>query len=133
MARDIHIPDQVHAELVNWSRWCWTGEWPHPLPPTHCGSIESQYKAPQYWNQEDAEEAMRRSVGRPNAQRARIVQGVYDRLEGFGRLVLKSEYPARAERGTREAAARRLGLTLAQYENWLRYAANRVEDAFALR
>lgn len=130
MARDIHIPDQVHAELVNWSRWCWTGEWPHPLPATHCGSIESQYKPPASWI-EDAEDAMRQPTIRPNAQRAQIVQGVYDRLEGYGRLVLKSEYPCRAQRGTREQAARRIGITLYQYENWLAYAVRQVEGAFS--
>lgn len=125
----MRIPDAVHEELLNWSRWCWLGEWPHPLPATHCGSLESQYRAPPDWNPDDMPEA---PYIRPNERQARRVQGVYEGLDGCGRLVLKSEYPGRRERGTRTEAAHRIGLTLPQYENWLQIAVNRVEAEFAL-
>lgn len=123
----MRIPDAVHEELLNWSRWCWAGEWPHPLPRTHCGSLESQYRALD-WNPDDAPPPL---PIRPNERNARRVQKVYDDLEGFGRLVLKSEYPCRRERGSRQLAAIRIGLSVSQYENWLQIAIDRVGAAFA--
>lgn len=126
----VRIPDKVHEELLNWSRWCWLGEWPHPLPATHCGSLESQYRAPQNVNFEENLEDLPPVRIRPNERHAKRVQNVYEALDGFGKLVLKSEYPCRAERGSRTQAAHRIGLTLPQYENWLQIAINRVEGEF---
>lgn len=127
------IPDKIHEELLNWSRWCWLGEWPHPLPATKCGSLESGYRAPPDWNPDDPPLPPRI---RPNERHAKRVQAVYqgflDEGKAEGALVLKAEYPCRAERGTRTQAAHRIGLTVQQYENWLQVAVNRVEAEFAV-
>jgi hypothetical protein len=129
----VRIPDKIHEELLNWARWCWIGEWPHPLPATHCGSLESGYRPPPYWNPEDeAEESMRRSAIRPNERHAKRVQSVFEGLPSFGRLVMKSEYPCRAERGSRASAAHRIGLTERQYENHLEIVIMKVEAEFAV-
>jgi hypothetical protein len=128
----IKIPDKIHEELLNWSRWCWLGEWPHPLPPTHCGSLESQYRTPLNVNFEEKLEDLPPVRIKPNERNARRVQAVYDALDALGQLVMKYEYPCRAERGTRTAAAHKMGMTLSQYEHWLQIAVNRVEDAFAV-
>ncbi|MDB5966481.1 MAG: hypothetical protein JWQ72_2981 [Polaromonas sp.] len=127
------IPNAVHAELLNWSRWCWTGPWPHPMPPSQCGSIEAGYRAPPAWNPQDPPEP---PTIRPNERNARVVQAVWDALAGAPRLVLKAEYPGRGTSGRtdgRHAAAVALGLTVAAYETALALAVNRVEAAFAVR
>ena len=55
------IPDWIDAELRNWSAWCWSGAWPHPLPPSHCASIEYRYLAPSDLSADlDADEIARR-------------------------------------------------------------------------
>lgn len=129
----VRIADAVHEELLNWSRWCWQGDWPHPLPRTHCGSLESQYRAPPDWNPDD--EPLPPPI-RPNVRHARIVQVQYDRMPEDERRVLKAEYPARLESGRtqgRAVAAVRLGMPIWAYENNLRIAVNKVEAAFALR
>ena len=66
----------LDAELRNWARWCWSGAWPHPLPPSHCASIEHRYLAPSDLSAEvDAEEIARRiQIVR---DRAEIVHRVY--------------------------------------------------------
>jgi hypothetical protein len=129
----MRIPDAVHEELLNWSRWCWLGAWPHPLPPTHCGSLESQYRAPPDWNPDDAPEA---PYIRPNERNARRVQEVYNLLPGPQRQVLKAEYPGRSTSGRTEGkatAAARLGMPEWAYDRHLQAAINRVEEAFAVR
>jgi hypothetical protein len=130
------IPDAVHYELLNWSRWCWIGEWPHPLPATHCGSLESQYRAPAEWGEDAQNEAPRVPTIRPNERQARLVQSVYDRLEERPRLVLRAEYPARHASGRTESkavAAARLGMPVWAYDDSLMMAVRRVEDALAVR
>lgn len=130
------IPEAVHYELLNWSRWCWVGEWPHPMPATHCGSLESQYRAPPEWNEEASNEAPRASYIRPNDRTARVVQSVYDRLEQPQRLVLRAEYPARHESGRvhgKATAATKLGLPLWAYDMHLQTAVREVGEAIAIR
>jgi len=86
------IADWIDAELRNWARWCWSGAWPHPLPPSHCASIEHRYMAPSDLGAEvDAEEVARRiPIVR---ERAEIVHRVYlDRLTKRERLVLVVRY-----------------------------------------
>lgn len=132
MAWQAHIPDDVHQELLNWARWCWSGPWPHPLPPTECGSLEAGYRAPPEW---DCLDGRRTPVVRPNERRARVVQDVWSRLPDGERLVLKQEYPAALEARRvlgREAAARRLNMPLHWYERHLGAAVNKVENAFAV-
>lgn len=130
------IADAIHEELLNWSRWCWQGEWPHPLPATQCGSLESQYRAPDYWNPDDAEEKMRAAYHRPNERHAKVVQAVYDDMldnQPMAALVLKAEYPGRATRGNRTVAAHKLGLSVHLYDLWFKVAISRVEAAFEVR
>jgi hypothetical protein len=129
MAFAKYVDDRMHEELVNWSRWCWQGEWPHPLPSTLCGSAERSFHEQWHLGMEPPEPA----PIRPNERHARQVQVVWERLHQQARLVLKAEYPARYQSGrmeSRDVAARRLGLTLAQYETALFYAVRKVEDAF---
>ncbi len=131
----MRIPDTAHAELLNWSRWCWLGAWPHPLPATHCGSGESAYRAPPEYDDEvsGAPEPLRI---RPNERNAKIVQTIWERLPQEARLVVKAEYPGRVTSGRdegRQAAANNIGVSLGQYEAALEWAAFRVEAAFAIR
>lgn len=129
----MRIPDAVHEELLNWSRWCWQGAWPHPLPSTQCGSLESQYRAPPDWNPDDPPEAPRI---RPNERNARKVQETWESLPEPQRLVLKAEYPGRETAGRFEGksvAAVRLGMPLWAYDEHLEAAIRRVEEAFAVR
>lgn len=125
------IPQWVDAELWNWSRWCWSGEWPHPLPPATCASAEGRYISPSDLGDEDQPPPRIRPV----VERARIVQQVFDeRLARLERFVLAAEYPrrnvsGRAEYG-RTGAARRLRIGLAMYETSLGIAVRQVERAF---
>ena len=86
------IADWIDAELRNWARSCWSGAWPHPLPPDHCASIEHLYQAPSDIGAEvDAEEVARRI---PIVwDRAEIVERVYRyRLTERERRVLVVRY-----------------------------------------
>jgi hypothetical protein len=131
----IKIPDKVHEELLNWSRWCWLGELPHPLPPTHCGSLEGQYRAPPEWNFEDVNETPRPSYIRPNERHARMVQTAFDEMPEPMRKVLKAEYPARhSSRRSKSVAEAAYYLAMPQwlYLSLLSQAVCRVEEAFAV-
>lgn len=128
----LRIPDRIHQELMNWSRWCWLGQWPHPLPATQCGSAEGEYRAPPEWDVEISE-LERTSRIRPNERQARIVQGAWEKLDGFPRLTLKAEYPGNDHQGYRRDRATALGLTVQQYENNLQIAINAVEAAIEAR
>lgn len=127
--RHIRIPDAVHQELLNWSRWCWQGEWPHPLPATHCGSLESGYRAPPDWNPDDDPAPL---PIKPNERNARMVQEVYDAETQETRQVMKAEYPCRREHQSRQAAAASIGIAEWLYEEILEHAIRRVEVAFAV-
>lgn len=86
------IADWIDHELRNWARWCWSGPWPHPLPPDHCASIEHRYQAPSDIGAEvDAEEVARRiPIVR---ERAEIVHRVYrEQLTDRERRVLVVRY-----------------------------------------
>ena len=127
-------PSWVHLELVNWTRYCWQGSWPHPIPPDHCTSIESRYLAP-------AGDTMNDEPPRPrpiiNAHRAMWVQDIYDGLPQMPKLVLRAEYPQYQQSGRAEfgmaGAARRLKISLREYEENLTVAVGRVWDAFEKR
>lgn len=126
----LRIPDKIHEELLNWSRWCNLGAWPHPLPRTQCGSLEGDYRPP-VWEADGEEEAPPPARIRPNERHARRVQGAWESLEGLPRLALKAEYPSRLPEDNRQGRADRMGITVQQYENHLQLAVNRVEAAFA--
>jgi hypothetical protein len=126
----VEIADAIHQELLNWARWCWSGPWPHPLPPTECGSLEGGYRAPPQW---DTLDERRTPTIRPNERRARVVQDAWVLLPTSEKAVLKQEYPAalapRRIQG-REQAARFLQMTLPAYERYLASAIRKVEAAF---
>lgn len=124
------IPDKIHHELLNWARWAWQGEWPHPLPPTHCGSLEANYRAPPDWNPDDPPPP---PPIKANERNARVVQAVFDRLPDHGRLVLKAEYPCRREHRGRQDAAAKIGISISIYETVLVESARKVGDAFEIR
>lgn len=126
------ITDWVHAECQNWALWSHQCDTlPHPLPPTRCGSLEAGYQSPAMWAEDDAR---RTPYAKPNERHAKIVQGVWERLPYWPRRCLKAEYveslASRQVQG-RDAAARRLGITLGVYEQGLGEAVKKVEEAFA--
>jgi hypothetical protein len=122
------FPEWLHHELLNWSRWCWQGPWPHPLPPNQCGSVERNYIRT---NEEGSADNARPIP--PNESRARIVDGVWRSLPPLPRQVLRAEYPQYRDSGRAEfgrcGAARRMGMRLREYENALGAAVGRVWDA----
>lgn len=124
------IPDWIDAELRNWSAWCWSGAWPHPLPPSHCASIEHRYQAPSDIGAEvDAEEVARRiPIVR---ERAEIVHGVYrDRLSERERRVLVVRY---VHRTPVDQVARRTRLSETLVAESMMTSARLVGDAFRER
>ncbi|MCL1961518.1 MAG: hypothetical protein FWG56_07060 [Desulfovibrionaceae bacterium] len=123
------VPDRIHHELLNWSRWCWLGDWPHPLPPVRCASAEGQYRAPPEFDDEVAGAPAPIRI-QPNERNARLVQQAWAALHEKPRRVLKAEYPAYC--GSRTQAARALLMTIREYETHLRYAVNQVEAKFAV-
>ncbi len=130
MPRDYrHYPAWLHRELVNWSRWCWSGGWPHPLPPDHCASLEGEYIAPPYFE----DEAPPPKPAPINPETARVVDGVWYRMPDGPRLVLRDEYPMYGQSGRAEfgkvGAARRLKMSLKLYEDNLVVAIGRVWTA----
>lgn len=127
-----NYPAWVHEELMNWSRWCWRGEYPHPLPHTACGSVERNY---QRISDEGTAENVRPIP--PNAAHARVVQAVWELMPTLPRQVLRAEYPQRHESGRaehgRKGAAIRLRISLEEYEAALSVATYRVLRAFEVR
>jgi hypothetical protein len=124
------VPNVMHEELLNWARWANLGAWPHPLPATHCGSAEGDYRAPPEWDEDEAGPVQAWRI-RPNERNARKVQTAWEDMHQKPRLVLKAEYPAK--RGPRADAAASLRMTIQEYETHLRYAVLRVEVEFAVR
>jgi hypothetical protein len=129
------IPQAIHEEMCNWSAWTWIGQWPHPLPATECGSAEGDYRAPPEWGSEEAPDPPRI---KPHIKSALMVQAVWESFPvgSLPRLCMKSEYPGRhtsgRAQGGRETAARRMGISVRQYEDALRTAVGRVEQTFLL-
>lgn len=122
------VPSWVHAELQNWRRWTWEGSYPHPLPPTVCGSVESEYRPPAH---ESCDADPRPMKADPD--RAKIVDSVWRNLPPDQKLVLKVEYPARHEYEWafgRAGVARKLKMRLADYEAALFAAMSKVWIAF---
>lgn len=124
------IADWIDHELRNWARWCWSGAWPHPLPPSHCASIEHRYQAPSDIGAEvDAEEVARRI---PIVwDRAEIVERVYRyRLTERERRVLVVRY---VHRTPADQVARRTRLSEALVAESMRTSARLVWEAFRER
>ncbi len=122
------IPEWVEHEIQNWVRWCWSGPWPHPLPPTHCTSAERYYRAPSDLGETET------PFPPPYVPNAEIVQRAYVAMLKQEQHVMKAEYihpwdSGRARYG-RAGAARRLRMPLATYETILRSGCFRIERAF---
>lgn len=113
----MNIPDWLHAELLNWSRWCWQGDWPHPLPPRSCASIERNYRR----TAEDATADEARPIP-PFEPAARRVDIAWRRLPHLERRVIRLEYPQRHLYESRREAAIALGLSVRQYREALQRA-----------
>lgn len=121
-------PEWVHHELENWSRWCWQGKFPHPLPSQTCASFEKNYRR----HGEEEEQLEDRPIP-ANADRAKIVQTVWDSLSPRQQQVLRAEYPQRHTSGRLHSmarAAKNLGMSADAYEAALCRAANSVKLAF---
>ncbi|BBE09449.1 Uncharacterized protein MCB1EB_1545 [Mycoavidus cysteinexigens] len=122
------IPEWVEYEIQNWVRWCWSGPWPHPLPPTQCASAERYYRAPSDLGEAET------SLPPPYAPNAKIVQRAYVAMLKQEQHVMKAEYINPWESGRihygRTGAARRLKMSLATYETILRSGCYRIERAF---
>ena len=127
----MRIPDIAYFELCNWSRYCWEASYPHPLPSTHCRSFEHHYIAPSDMSNDDKPEQKPYA----NAQRAMRVQNVFTVLPTTQRFVLIAEFPKSNTSGRVDhgmiGAARRLHISLAEYEYALSAAVEKVMEEFA--
>ena len=125
-----HIPEWIDSELWNWSRWLWSGDWPHPIPPNVAASAEGRFIDPS-----DLYREPRKPYIMPNRERAEVVQEAWqNRMSERERLVIAAEYPRRHLDGRlrygRAGVARRMRISLAMYETALRRAVRQVERAF---
>jgi hypothetical protein len=145
-ATPVRIRDTAHYELMNWSRACWSGEYPGPKNPTCCRSLENLYQAPHYVP-EDGEEFQRSedeacaNLPDPdrtpiNFTRARTVQDLYEAWPLIEQRVIQQEYTRRHEYGDMRpheraaAACRKLGIAEAYYKIALGAAREQVRRAF---
>lgn len=116
----------IEDELWNWARWCWSGAWPHPLPPDHAASAEGRFVAPPEWG-ENAEAEQPRAPA-PNRERAEIVHRVFrERLTQTERWALIHRYVRRTEE---RITLRRMRVSRDVYETTLLSAARKVGEAF---
>jgi hypothetical protein len=124
------IPSWVHEELLNWSRWCWEGAYPHPFPPDHCASIEHNYRRTAAEDYSD--EAPPSKPIPANRENAIRVQAIFLRLPDSERVVLRAEYPQHRINGemTRHELARKLGMDAKRYYHWLHLARLKVMVEF---
>ncbi len=122
-----HYPEWVHQELMNWSRWCWMGAYPHPLPDQRCGSVEREYT--KYRTENTTDEAQQI---RPNESRALIVQKAWLSMHDTAKKVIVAEYPQRAKHQGK-APWRSIGISRTEYDKALMSAAGKIIDAFERR
>lgn len=135
---DNGFPRWVEDELWNWSRWCWTGDWPHPLPPKTCASVERAFPSGPDWENDD-DDRRPDPVHVDNAQRVDLV---YQALSLIEQRIMQCEWPRRHEydeydeqgaiarnvRGT--AAPRYLGVSQGHYRVVVSYIKSQVLKAF---
>lgn len=125
------FPAFVVQELWNWSRWCWTGEWPHPMPPQACGSVERAYPSGQDREGDEPPRPIPVCV-----ETARRVQILYDFLPLAEQRIMQEEFPRRHEYGDmkpherQDAAARKIGISLAYYKVSLNHIKSLVWNEF---
>lgn len=96
-------PDWLHAELLNWSAWCWSGDSPAPRAPERCASAEYRYQAPAT----DSERGHRLMI---DAAAAEHVDLLWRGLPPTQREALRLAYPQRRRFEDWAAAARTLGM-----------------------
>jgi hypothetical protein len=120
------IAPWIEAELRNWSAWCRSGPWPHPIPPSHAASAEGKYISPSDLGDED-DDAPPPPI-KPVAKRAEIVHLVYrERLSERERWVLVWRYVKPIDE---RVALRKLRITRKVYEQALIDSARKVGEAF---
>lgn len=125
------LPDWIDSEFKNWARACWSGSWPHPLPPDHAMSIEGRFVPPAGEVFDPPEPRM----PRPNMDRAAVVQTVFDsRLTQPERLALIFEYPKRLRVSNEDQrisrSARKVGVPRHMYVESIQRAGRMVAQAF---
>ncbi|CUJ41644.1 hypothetical protein ACOTC8_30175 [Achromobacter xylosoxidans] len=120
------------AEVWNWSRWCWMGDWPHPDPNLKCGSIERGYLREADEEEEDPEP-------KPipvNIDRAQRVNRIYETLPLIEQRVIQAEFTRRHEYGEANARERRdmasaiIGIPPAYYQIALGLFKQKVKEEF---
>ncbi|TAL89271.1 MAG: hypothetical protein EPN62_08710 [Candidimonas sp.] len=131
-------PSWVETEMWNWSRYCWDGAWPHPLPTMSCASIERNYRPPPAIDSQE-ERRPKQIVNYPHAL---IVEGVYNSLPLVEQQIVQFEYPRRYEfdefnyrgeliRNVRlRNGCRRLGIKQVYYQVALGNALSLIAKAF---
>lgn len=133
------IPKWLDDELRNWARWCWSGSWPHPIPPDHAASAEGKFVGKSIYGAEIEQDERADKPLKPNAEHAEKVHEVYrNQLGRDEQRVLVHEYVHLVNKdheddGSRERhrrrKARKMRMSLMMYERVLLDAANRVAMA----
>lgn len=100
--RTLTAPPWLLDELNNWRRWSWSGDLPHPLPPTHAASAEGQYIA-----ESDLGEKPEPKSPEPDAARAKRMEAIYQGLPRTQKLIVRGLYVYRAPPAQ---VARRVGV-----------------------
>lgn len=121
------IADWIQYELRNWAAWCRSGPAPGPRLMEHCASLEHKYVPQSIYEAEyEQEERVSRPL-RPDAERAQIVQQVYDhRLNPRERHVMASVYVKHIEQ---RVTMRKLRISRVAYEAALLMAVKEVGRA----
>lgn len=115
------LPSWVQDEIWNWSRWCWLGDLPHPMPMTTCASGERAF--PSGMDRDEEEEAPPQRPVPVNHDRARRVEQIYQALPLIERRAIQAEYPRRNEYGEatkterHTKAARNLAISVASFRD----------------
>jgi len=123
--------DWLNHEIRNWVRWCYSGPYPGPLPPTHCTSLEGGYVSEAYWGSEPDDRPPPIFV-----EHALIVQRVFDSLTLIERQTVKAEYinvydSKRWRENGLAAAARYVGVSVPAYEAMILRARQAIARAFS--
>lgn len=122
------IADWIDAELRNWAAWCWSGSWPHPIPPDHAESLEGSFVRDSALDGEEEQAEQVRRPPAPNRRHAEIVHQVYmTHLTDRERWVLVYKY---VRPHTMEVVLRRLRIGRREWEVALMAAARCVGEAF---
>lgn len=85
------VPNWIDGELRNWSRWCWSGEWPHPLPIGRAASIEGHYLPESDLGADVEHDEIARRVP-VIADRAERVHAVYRSVDRRAQRAMKLRY-----------------------------------------